>query len=172
MPYNWVKKIFSFRVIWNLWRIDTLNLSNQHTKFRHHTVPRCRAALPQSFENSAKGVPQGNFVIGSKIKSVLKPPHIVANFMLVSYLKTVLRCRPWFSYSELICKGHFWAKKTDRKSTRLNSSHLVISYAVFCLKKKRGKTCINVLRTHHIPTIVYTQLHPSAQRHKTHSSSR
>src|SRR2546426_7050178 len=27
----------------------------------------------------------------------------------------------------------------DRKSTRLNSSHLVISYAVFCLKKK--KTC-------------------------------
>src|SRR2546426_2808833 len=27
--------------------------------------------------------------------------------------------------------------KTDRKSTRLNSSHLVISYAVFCLKKKK-----------------------------------
>src|SRR5256885_5853437 len=26
--------------------------------------------------------------------------------------------------------------QTDRKSTRLNSSHLVISYAVFCLKKK------------------------------------
>src|SRR5256885_12753046 len=31
-----------------------------------------------------------------------------------------------------------WPRKsaTDRKSTRLNSSHLVISYAVFCLKKK------------------------------------
>src|SRR2546426_6757400 len=29
---------------------------------------------------------------------------------------------------------------TDRKSTRLNSSHLVISYAVFCLKKKKKKT--------------------------------
>src|SRR5256885_11038168 len=28
----------------------------------------------------------------------------------------------------------------DRKSTRLNSSHLVISYAVFCLKKKKYKT--------------------------------
>src|SRR5256885_1904753 len=28
---------------------------------------------------------------------------------------------------------------TDRKSTRLNSSHLVISYAVFCLKKKNTK---------------------------------
>src|SRR5256885_9584036 len=28
----------------------------------------------------------------------------------------------------------------DRKSTRLNSSHLVISYAVFCLKKKKYNT--------------------------------
>src|SRR2546426_6378587 len=31
-----------------------------------------------------------------------------------------------------------WVVK-DRKSTRLNSSHLVISYAVFCLKKKKKK---------------------------------
>src|ERR1022692_2863525 len=29
--------------------------------------------------------------------------------------------------------------RSDRKSTRLNSSHLVISYAVFCLKKKRKR---------------------------------
>src|ERR1039457_7555117 len=31
----------------------------------------------------------------------------------------------------------------DRKSTRLNSSHLVISYAVFCLKKTKTKTTNN-----------------------------
>src|SRR2546426_6367113 len=30
-------------------------------------------------------------------------------------------------------------RDADRKSTRLNSSHLVISYAVFCLKKKKKK---------------------------------
>src|SRR2546426_7272353 len=30
-----------------------------------------------------------------------------------------------------------WLVCLDRKSTRLNSSHLVISYAVFCLKKKK-----------------------------------
>src|SRR2546426_8625190 len=30
------------------------------------------------------------------------------------------------------------AARRDRKSTRLNSSHLVISYAVFCLKKKKN----------------------------------
>src|SRR5256885_3610769 len=32
-------------------------------------------------------------------------------------------------------------KVRDRKSTRLNSSHLVISYAVFCLKKKTTPYC-------------------------------
>src|SRR5690554_7568880 len=30
-----------------------------------------------------------------------------------------------------------WGVQTDRKSTRLNSSHVRISYAVFCLKKKK-----------------------------------
>src|SRR5690606_41283209 len=32
-----------------------------------------------------------------------------------------------------------WGRILDRKSTRLNSSHVKISYAVFCLKKKRKK---------------------------------
>src|SRR5437868_11957722 len=32
------------------------------------------------------------------------------------------------------------AEKSDRKSTRLNSSHVSISYAVFCLKKKTSST--------------------------------
>src|SRR2546426_2119415 len=39
----------------------------------------------------------------------------------------------------------------DRKSTRLNSSHLVISYAVFCLKKKKNNVEIN-------SCIIYTTL--------------
>src|SRR5256885_9391095 len=39
----------------------------------------------------------------------------------------------------------------DRKSTRLNSSHLVISYAVFCLKKKK---IIDKDRSHILPTIL------------------
>src|SRR5207249_7028843 len=42
-------------------------------------------------------------------------------------------------------KGHRFSTRTmrarngDRKSTRLNSSHVSISYAVFCLKKKKNK---------------------------------
>src|SRR5256885_11884960 len=43
--------------------------------------------------------------------------------------------------------GYF---RPDRKSTRLNSSHLVISYAVFCLKKKNS--------------IMQTQVHVSCNR--------
>src|SRR2546426_8169558 len=45
----------------------------------------------------------------------------------------------------------------DRKSTRLNSSHLVISYAVFCLKKKKKKTK---------KELTPKQQHESRRRHK------
>src|SRR2546426_5633223 len=42
----------------------------------------------------------------------------------------------------------------DRKSTRLNSSHLVISYAVFCLKKKKkNKTTLTSQHAHEIQVI-------------------
>src|SRR2546426_6096763 len=40
------------------------------------------------------------------------------------------KARPTYVFETTI------APEADRKSTRLNSSHLVISYAVFCLKKK------------------------------------
>src|SRR2546426_8651955 len=40
------------------------------------------------------------------------------------------------------------AAATDRKSTRLNSSHLVISYAVFCLKKKKKKKTKHYYTSH------------------------
>src|SRR2546426_6580776 len=56
------------------------------------------------------------------------------------------------SFSEnAVAKARYFAERShlptlaedsgleDRKSTRLNSSHLVISYAVFCLKKKSSK---------------------------------
>src|SRR2546426_6494482 len=42
----------------------------------------------------------------------------------------------------------------DRKSTRLNSSHLVISYAVFCLKKKK------IVPHENHETIISIEMHP------------
>src|SRR5436190_14149261 len=50
-------------------------------------------------------------------------------------------CKPRFSIIKMRCSAHGVPARRekdrrDRKSTRLNSSHTVISYAVFCLKKK------------------------------------
>src|SRR3989442_2001106 len=51
--------------------------------------------------------------------------------------------RPWQmrtgTNSCFVFGSIFAASKRDRKSTRLNSSHVRISYAVFCLKKKKNK---------------------------------
>src|SRR5256885_13116759 len=44
------------------------------------------------------------------------------------------------SFEAAYRKRYSFLMPGDRKSTRLNSSHLVISYAVFCLKKKRNVT--------------------------------
>src|SRR3712207_7574062 len=54
----------------------------------------------------------------------------------------------WVSNKPALCVVHVqfvialinnYVIRTDRKSTRLNSSHANISYAVFCLKKKKNK---------------------------------
>src|SRR5256885_7235025 len=50
-----------------------------------------------------------------------------------------LPCRETERQSALCGRGNDPLTPRDRKSTRLNSSHLVISYAVFCLKKKKKK---------------------------------
>src|SRR5256885_13131351 len=42
--------------------------------------------------------------------------------------------------------GHRLSMQADRKSTRLNSSHLVISYAVFCLKKKKSPISMSAIQ--------------------------
>src|SRR5256885_3221497 len=58
------------------------------------------------------------------------------------------RIQPAFVHCAIFSEGALPAQQAliaapdtvaDRKSTRLNSSHLVISYAVFCLKKKKTR---------------------------------
>src|SRR5256885_4049730 len=58
-----------------------------------------------------------------------------------------------------VCFGH---GHEDRKSTRLNSSHLVISYAVFCLKKKK-QNVLTVVVARVQPPDVHTDLEPPAR---------
>src|SRR2546426_9368061 len=50
-------------------------------------------------------------------------------------------------------------RMTDRKSTRLNSSHLVISYAVFCLKKKKNTKSYGQIQRQTIPQCVHLSAH-------------
>src|SRR3982751_7037710 len=52
-----------------------------------------------------------------------------------------------------------WCVRRDRKSTRLNSSHDQISYAVFCLKKKKKKNQVQPIGT------------PSKQEQQHHNNS-
>src|SRR3712207_8819472 len=67
----------------------------------------------------------------------------IANSMLAHYDKSVEKMLPYWSFgsNETWCMIGYHAAAVladmiDRKSTRLNSSHANISYAVFCLKKK------------------------------------
>ena len=70
----------------------------------------------------------------------LKPPEPSGGPMGSSLVR-MLRVMIWIEVSGL--------ERVDRKSTRLNSSHVVISYAVFCLKKKTKRTACEV--TDHMP---------------------
>src|SRR2546426_5519118 len=75
---------------------------------------------------------------------------------------TLFRSRPWLFLIRRPASRTHWFPSTrvcfqttssttqpraDRKSTRLNSSHLVISYAVFCLKKKKKKNVYIIVMT-------------------------
>src|SRR5690606_42066195 len=57
----------------------------------------------------------------------------------VPYSETIRTRLGRQSVSISIRMSHFVEIETDRKSTRLNSSHVKISYAVFCLKKKNER---------------------------------
>src|SRR6266487_7176586 len=56
--------------------------------------------------------------------------------------------RAWLVVSARPRRRHTVSRRVDRKSTRLNSSHPSISYAVFCLKKKKKK-----LKNHNLSKI-------------------
>src|ERR1039458_10552766 len=64
-------------------------------------------------------------------------------YRLTGLLRPATMMLPLYSFTRTVPVTFFWLSVTsacnayrDRKSTRLNSSHLGISYAVFCLKKK------------------------------------
>src|SRR2546429_4484002 len=63
------------------------------------------------------------------------------------------------------CAKRTWTHNGDRKSTRLNSSHGYISYAVFCLKKKKHND------HQYISTNYHTEHNQRHETTKTHCQS-
>src|SRR2546426_2656031 len=65
------------------------------------------------------------------------PPRVVFVFATTEPQKIAQSAAPILSRLQRFDFRRIGPHAIDRKSTRLNSSHLVISYAVFCLKKKK-----------------------------------
>src|SRR5438552_5325256 len=83
-------------------------------------------------------------------RSTLFPYTTLFRSVILNHRRRRLQSRkqPRSAHSNLrlLPRKMFWANllpiwnRRDRKSTRLNSSHQIISYAVFCLKKKKNIT--------------------------------
>src|SRR5258708_8880489 len=75
----------------------------------------------------AQGTPAPSFT-PEQLDKLVAPIALYPDALLAQVLAAA-------TYSDQIPDAARWAE--DRKSTRLNSSHQIISYAVFCLKKKK-----------------------------------
>src|SRR5256885_8766253 len=74
--------------------------------------------------------------------TLFRSPIVTAGFKCASLLPQAMAVKT----PAITANAH---PAVDRKSTRLNSSHLVISYAVFCLKKKKTEDIQHTIQTTH-----------------------
>src|SRR5256885_2891256 len=100
--------------------------------------------------------PRGAMTIGEELRRVKSQiiafrPKVVVNHVQKHHqifgMRRINQALQVFRTS-ITSRGSIWQNAvvspvSDRKSTRLNSSHLVISYAVFCLKKKKNTNSYN-----------------------------
>src|SRR5256885_12265059 len=89
---------------------------------------------------------------------IRRPPRSTLFPYTTLFRSARVRIRDFRSIRDL-CHGFFRRERRDRKSTRLNSSHLVISYAVFCLKKKKNSYDLLLSDTDYLAQNSREQLH-------------
>src|SRR5437868_11679797 len=92
---------------------------------RNDTIRRCRS------ENDVSGFLEDGVQIENRAERLA---HLIKRAQDVCF--ALQRLQDFVSLRRC-CYFLFRTKHRDRKSTRLNSSHVSISYAVFCLKKKK-----------------------------------
>src|SRR5258708_4235885 len=120
------------------------------------------SSVPPHIQPPIAPVPSAILELTRFVPSMLMYSSIVCRYLpayleLVVFLAKPLRVgvgavEPMTCFIELelprfrsLCR--FFEKHRDRKSTRLNSSHQIISYAVFCLKKKKKHSNTHDSRT-------------------------
>src|SRR5438034_1427514 len=109
---------------------DARERSEEHTsELQSHSDLVCRLLLEKKNPRLRQHHPPLHIRL---VDAPHQQPHVVARLPLVQQLAEHLHPGD----HRLLVRP----KPQDRKSTRLNSSHTVISYAVFCLKKKKKKT--------------------------------
>src|SRR5215211_7631565 len=95
------------------------------------------------------GFPTANLALPPD--QLLPPKGIYAGAALDRRAAISIGVNPHYGGTTLRVEAHLLdfdgGSSRDRKSTRLNSSHTVISYAVFCLKKKKNTNYINTINT-------------------------
>src|SRR5574340_1403700 len=103
----------------------------------HHEKPpevTCTSRGNPGFPASTRERPRETFFNTSRGQSPL--PWLGSNDALPLATRMETR-RPWRPTRGSLTSPSYLVRNRDRKSTRLNSSHQKISYAVFCLKKKK-----------------------------------
>src|SRR2546430_9994063 len=79
----------------------------------------------------------GLYIVGLYVQELRDLPVEVMSPAMAAFTKWLSRLLPNFENFNVMAMAAHGRAVPDRKSTRLNSSHSQISYAVFCLKKKR-----------------------------------
>src|SRR2546422_787475 len=103
---------------------------------RAHATPRVSMAVP---------VYNGERYLGEALDSLLAQTYHDFELIICDNASTDGTGEIARSYASMDERVRYVRNERDRKSTRLNSSHGYISYAVFCLKKKKIKK-LNIWR--------------------------
>src|SRR5690606_41189568 len=103
---------------------------------RGSRIPPTRVAKAETSETERAELRGGGIVLAASAMALLRGTVGFLTFLVAFALRS--SDAPAWQYGLVVGASGVGSLLGDRKSTRLNSSHVKISYAVFCLKKKKN----------------------------------